>query len=325
LKVCLVVTVKNEAPTLGELLDAIDRQTRAPDEIVCVDGGSDDATLEILEKWGRSRQGVTVVSLPGSNISAGRNRGIELAASPLIAVTDAGCTPEAGWLEQLEEGFAPGVDVAMGFYTGDPTSRFERILACLNLPDAAQVDPGKFMPSSRSIAFSKQVWERAGGYPEWLDIGEDMYFNFRLLEVGARRVFRPGAVVRWRLRSDLASTLRQYLRYAEGDGIAGMYPARHALRLATYSAGAVLAALALRKPAWLAVLVALGGLRMVPAYRRALRRLDPAEAAIALVQLPLLELSIDLAKIAGYLLGRARRVKATGAPPAAAPSSDRIV
>lgn len=304
MKISLVVTTLNEAGTIGELLEAIDSQTRAPNELIVIDGGSTDRTLDLLTQWAATRPWVRVESAPGSNIATGRNLGIRSAAGPIIAVTDAGCVPEPEWLERLEAGFShPGTELVMGFYRPDPRSRFEAILSCLNLPDAKEVDPAKFMPSSRSVAFLKSVWSKAGGYPEWLDIGEDMYFNFRWLQEGVRQTFAPEAVVRWRLRPDLPRTLRQYFRYARGDALGGMYPERHALRFLTYLAVASLLASQGRRRA-LRPVAALAGLkRMSPAYARALRRLSPAEAGVALVVLPVLELLLDLAKMAGFLAG----------------------
>jgi len=46
--VVLIVTVRNEATTIGPLLDSILSGTRIPDEIVVADGGSSDGTLEVL-------------------------------------------------------------------------------------------------------------------------------------------------------------------------------------------------------------------------------------------------------------------------------------
>ena len=305
MRISLISTLLNEASGLKEMLDAIDGQTRAPDEVVIVDGGSTDGSLEILRAWAGGRPEIRIESRRGANISAGRNAAIRLATGDVIAVTDFGCTLDSGWLAALAAGFEEtGADVVMGFYTPDPRSRFERIVSCLNLPEASEVDPDRFMPSSRSVAFRKTVWEKAGGYPEWLAIGEDMYFNFRVLDTGAKRFFAPDALVRWRLRPDLRSTLKQYFRYGEGDGRAGMYPRRHALRFGTYAAAAGFFAVAARRPALFAALPAAVGIRMAPAYRRAFKRLDPAEAATALAALPVLELLIDLAKMAGYVSGR---------------------
>jgi glycosyltransferase involved in cell wall biosynthesis len=314
LRVTLVSTVLNEGASIGALIDAIDAQTRPPDEIVIADGGSRDGTPQALAVWAARNPAVTVLSIPGANISAGRNAAIAHAAGPLIAVTDAGGTPEPGWLEALVAGFSEGVDVVMGFYRPDPRTRFERIFSCLNLPDASEVDPAKFMPSSRSVAFTKAAWEEAGGYPEWLDIGEDMFFNFQLVRHGAKRVFAPAALVNWRLRPDLRSTFRQYYRYARGDGKAGMYPRRHTLRFGTYFFAALLLRMGKRRPALLLLLVAALPARMAAAYRRAYRRLPPDELAQAVVLLPALEVFIDLAKMAGYLAGATVRLKAAARP-----------
>lgn len=307
MRISLVVTLLNEAAHLPDMLEAIDMQSRPPDEVVMVDGGSIDGSLGLLRSWAAGRDNTHIHHRPGANISAGRNAAIRLATGPVIAVTDAGCTPDPGWLAALDAGLEDGVEVAMGYYRPDPQSRFERIMGCLNLPDAAEVDPDGFMPSSRSVAFHKSVWERAGGYPEWLEIGEDMYFNFRILELGVRRRFVPEAQVRWRLRPDLRSTLRQYYRYGRGDGRAGMHPRRHALRFATYSGAAALLGIGLRRPAVLAALPVAGAARMRPAYRRAFSRLSRREARQALAALPALELLIDLAKMAGYVAGRSGR------------------
>ncbi len=304
MRISLVVTTLNEGETIGQLLEAIDSQTRAPDELVVVDGGSSDRTLDLLRQWAGSRPWARVESAPGANIATGRNVGIRSAAGPVIAVTDAGCVPEPQWLEQLEAGFSqPETELVMGFYRPDPRSRFEAILSCLNLPDSEEIDPQRFMPSSRSVAFLKSAWTKAGGYPEWLDIGEDMYFNFRLREEGVQRMFAPGALVRWRLRPDLPTTLQQYFRYARGDALGRMYPERHAVRFLTYLAAAALLVAPSRRRVFLPVAALAGLKRISPAYARALRRLSPAEAGAALVALPVLELLLDLAKMAGFVAG----------------------
>lgn len=307
MKISLIATLLNEAATLPAMLAGIDAQTRQPDEVVIVDGGSQDGSLEILRSWAGERGDVVIEQIPGAGISAGRNAAIRRASGEVIAVTDAGCALDPGWLAALAAGFAEDADVVMGFYAAEPTSRFERIMACLNLPDAEEVDPDTFMPSARSLAFKKAVWERSGGFPEWLPVGEDMYFNFRVRESGAVRRFAPDAIARWRLRPDLRSTLRQYYRYAEGDGRAGMYPERHAIRFATY-AGAI-SVISPRRTRRLGVLLLACGIlvRMRQPYRRAQRRLSPEEAGVAVVALPALEVAIDLAKMVGYLRGRTDR------------------
>jgi glycosyltransferase involved in cell wall biosynthesis len=306
-KTALIFTVRDEAESLPLLLAAVDGQTRRADRIVVVDGGSTDGTWEQLVEWAEHRDDVEVVHAPGANIATGRNLAIERADADVIAVTDAGGRPRADWLEYLVAPFGDAeVEMAMGFYRGRPTTTFQRVVDCLNLPDADEVDSERFLPSSRSLAFRPDLWQRAGRYPEWLEIGEDMFFDLRVVELGARRVFVPEAVVEWDLRRGLGAFLRQYYRYARGDGEAGMHARRHALRFGTYAGALGLAALAPRYPVVLVVPVLAGGAWLAPVYRRAWHRLDNDRVA-AVAMIPALTALMDGAKMAGYVAGHVRR------------------
>ena len=86
-------------------------------------------------------------------------------------------------------GAAP--DVVSGFFLADAATLFETAMGATVLPDLADVDPATFLPSSRSVAFTRQAWQRVGGYPEWLDYCEDLVFDLRLRAAGCRFAFAP--------------------------------------------------------------------------------------------------------------------------------------
>ena len=306
MRIALVVTVRNEADTIGELLASIDAQTRGPDEVVIVDGGSADGTAEIVDAWSHTKPGRLAVSAAGANIAAGRNVAISRSGAPAVAVTDAGCVLDPMWLEHLGRAL-DDADVAMGYYVPRNAASFERIATCLDQPGSDEIAPERFMPSSRSVAFRREVWERVGGYPEWLDIGEDMYFDFAVMRAGVRRRFVPDALVTWRTRSNLRDFVRQYFAYARGDAIAGMYPQRHALRFGSYGATIVFVAASLRWPWLVALPIAAAGFWLRRAYARAARRLRGAERVVAFVALPFLNAIQDAAKMAGYVAGLPHR------------------
>jgi glycosyltransferase involved in cell wall biosynthesis len=302
----LIGTVLNAAGNVDEFLASLHAQTRRPDEVVIVDGGSTDGTADLL----RSAGGITVIDEPGANIARGRNVAVASAAHDVLAVTDVDCVLDPDWLRHLLLPIDEGADVAMGFYTPIADGLLQRCTAAVNLPlDASDVDPRRFMPSARSLAFRRDALEAVGGYPEWLAIGEDMWVNHRWRELGLDMRFVAEAVVHWRLRPSLASTWRQYFRYARGDAQAGMYPERHALRYGVYAGGLLAARSRARLPRVAATAGALAYARAP--VRRAWSRLDgPAERAAAVVLVPALMAWIDAAKMSGYaagLLGRARR------------------
>jgi len=196
LKVSLISTVKDSAPSVEEFLGSVTAQTRAPDEVVIVDGGSTDGTLDLL----RRAEGITLIE-ERANIARGRTLAIAAAAHDTIAVTDADCVLDPGWLEHLLVPLAQGADVSMGFFAPRTDGFLQECMAAVNLPSsAAEVDPARFMPSARSVAFRRGAIEAVGGYPEWLDIGEDMWVNHRWRELGLDLRFAPEAIVHWRLR-----------------------------------------------------------------------------------------------------------------------------
>jgi glycosyltransferase involved in cell wall biosynthesis len=299
MKVSLITTVLNAGDHVGAFLTSVAAQTRAPDEVVIVDGGSTDGTLDVL----RAAEGVTVFDEPGANIARGRNLALAHASHEVIAVADADCGYGETWLEELLRPLEAGADVAMGWYEPIVETFYEVCLASVNLPlSPDEVDPAAFMPSARSVAFRREAIEAVGGYPEWLAIGEDMWVNHRWRERGFDLRFAPAAVARWRVRPTMTATWRQYFRYARGDGQAGMYPERHALRYGVYAG--LTAALASRRT-WPKLLAAAGGVAyaLEPA-RRAWHRLeDPGERALASAVVPALMAWIDTAKIAGYAAG----------------------
>ena len=202
-----------------------------------------------------------------------------------------------------------------GFFRSDPRTTFEAALGATTLPTVEEVDPERFYPSSRSVAFTRRAWERVGGYPEWLDYCEDLLFDFALEDAGCRRAWAPDAVVHFRPRTSaraLLSSSTTATRAATGRPISGA--SRHAIRYATYL-GLPLGLLAARRWPWL-----LGPLALAVAgyVRRPYARLWPAlpampwpERLTALAWVPALRLIGDVAKMAGYPVGLWWRLRRT--------------
>jgi hypothetical protein len=237
----------------------------------------------------------------------------------VIAVTDAGVWLEPQWLAELVRPFEEGGSdrspaVVAGFFVPDPQSVFETALGVTTLPAVRDIRPDRFLPSSRSVAFRQSAWVGVGGYPEWLDYCEDLVFDLRMREAVGRPSFAPDAIVRFRPRAGLAAFLRQYYLYARGDGKADLWLARHLVRYGVYLALApavVALAIVAHPAAWL--LVFAGGAAMLRKPYRRLRRqwgaLSHAERARAILWVPVIRVGGDVAKMAGYPVGTAWRLR----------------
>lgn len=306
------MTVLDEAGSLPALLDSILAQECRPDEVVIVDGGSSDRTVALARDFARRAAPdlpVRVEVLPGANISAGRNRAIELAQGDIIVVTDGGVVLHAAWLARLVAALEEGADVAAGFFVPAPQSSFELAMGATVLPAVEDVAPATFLPSSRSVAFRRAAWEQAGRYPEWLDYCEDVVFDLALRREGVRQRFVPDALVAFRPRPSLPAFFRQYYRYARGDGKADLWRRRHAIRYGVYLGAPLGWLLGAHWPVlrWLIVIA------MLAYIRRPYQRLWALAARSsggtlgrflrAAAWVPLIRLTGDVAKMIGYPVG----------------------
>jgi glycosyltransferase involved in cell wall biosynthesis len=316
--VSVIVTVLNEREAIERLLQSLAAQTRPPDEVVIADGGSTDGTVDILEAWASSESvSLRLLEMPGANISEGRNAAIAAATGDVIASTDAGVRLEPDWLAALvapfeDEDHGHFVFAVAGWFVADPQTLFETAMGATVLPQVQEIEPERFLPSSRSVAFRKVAWEACDGYPEWLDYCEDLIFDSRLRDLYGPFAFAPGAVVHFQPRRNLRSFFRQYYQYARGDGKADLWRKRHAIRYLTYLVvGPLLVAMALlHSPWWWLVLLAGMAAYTATPYRR----LWPMLASHGLLDrlgtvlvVPVIRVVGDVAKMIGYPVGLAWR------------------
>ncbi|MBI2861630.1 MAG: glycosyltransferase [Chloroflexi bacterium] len=313
--VSVIATVKNERKSILALLTSLMAQRRAPDEVVIIDGGSKDGTLDVLRSFDFLGIPATILSRPGCTIARGRNEAIRAARFDLIASTDAGVRLDPGWLEKLAEPLEAddAIDVVGGFFLPWTETLFERALATTTLPALDEIDLARFLPSSRSVAFRKSAWQAVGGYPEWLDYCEDLVFDLQLRDRGHRFTFTPDAIVYFRPRSSLVAFFRQYYRYARGDGKADLWLQRHLLRYTAYALGLFALILGFWYPlAWLPL--ALGAIVYLwrPYSRVHLLTAGPPIAHRLAIRalIPLIRLVGDIAKMFGYPVGVLWRLRA---------------
>jgi glycosyltransferase involved in cell wall biosynthesis len=225
--VSLITTVFNEAENIERFLESYREQSVYADEFIIVDGGSNDGTTEIINKFATMFPTCKIHLVIDKScsrkyssgpIAQGRNNAISLAKGNIIAVTDAGCVLDENWLKEIVAPFGDEqVDVVAGWYEPMIGNLFQARYAEVMLSKKPNIGDD-FLPSSRSIAFHKSCWEVIGGYPTETFTAEDTMFDLRLKERGFRFFFNGDAYVYWECPRNLREAIKKEYLYSFGDG-----------------------------------------------------------------------------------------------------------
>lgn len=119
--VSIIVPVYNEASLLHRCLDSILHQTYTNLDIIIVDDGSTDDSLEICEQYKRSDKRVTVIHETNAGLSAARNNGVESAKGEFIAFVDSDDYLDVDFIERLvnEATTSPDIDLVITDFQTD--------------------------------------------------------------------------------------------------------------------------------------------------------------------------------------------------------------
>lgn len=311
MKVSVIVTVLNEETSVSALLDSLLSQTKHPDEIVIVDGGSSDATVDIIKGLQERHKNIKLL-VKHSNISQGRNLAISEAKYDIIAQIDGGCVADKYWLSRITMPFSDEeVGVVAGFYEMTTDTPLKEAVAPFHGIHPLRFDPRCYLPSGRSMAFRKSVWKMVGGYSEDLQwAGEDTLFNYHIVKHNVKIVREPKALVHWDVPGTWLSTAKKFYSYASGDAQTGIWwhpsknLATHNIKImsiyARYAAGLTLLLLSFLHPIFLYFLILFFILYTTWSIWK---MRDVVNSQVALFLVPAVQILSDVAIMTGFMSG----------------------
>lgn len=101
-RLAVAVPTKDRRETMVSALAPIVAQLGSKDDLVIVDNGSTDGTLDAVAAWLRDRfPAGRVVSQSSGGVSAARNAALRETTAPIVCFLDDDVRPDPGWLEQL--------------------------------------------------------------------------------------------------------------------------------------------------------------------------------------------------------------------------------
>lgn len=218
LKISVITAVCNNRDTIAEALDSVLAQSHADVELIVIDGGSTDGTLEVLRSYGDRIS--MLVSEPDQGMYDALNKGIRLATGEV-----------AGFLHS-DDVFADAdslAHIADGFFSEEVDAVYGN-LVYVRRDNPQQVvrhwKAGMFtlhrlrrgwMPPHPAFYVRRAVYERLGGFDTSYRIAADYDCMLRFLSSGIKTVYVPQVLVRMRLGGASNRSLGNMLRKSRED------------------------------------------------------------------------------------------------------------
>jgi glycosyltransferase involved in cell wall biosynthesis len=214
--VSVIIPTWNGAGRIDRCLAALDNQNFDRSfEIIVVNDGSTDGTLDIVARYPRAR----VITQPNAGPAAARNRGAREALGDIIVFTDDDCEPFPNWLCEMSKPFEdPQVAAAKGIYRTRQTGiipRFVQIEYEDRYRRMGRLSSIDFI-DTYSAAFRRERFLEMDGYDVVFPVAcaEDVELSYRMSARGWKMVFVPTAVVYHSHPRDFASYLKKKYKFA---------------------------------------------------------------------------------------------------------------
>jgi glycosyltransferase involved in cell wall biosynthesis len=179
--ISVIIPVFNGASFIDEAVESVLRQSRKVDEILVVDDGSTDGTVQIVERYADM---VRLLPQAHAGPAVARNRGIRFASGEYIALLDADdiMLSDRIGLQAARLEDSPEIDIVLGeqilFRQGEAPSE---VMASADI--RSRTRPG-FLPSTALIR--RAAFETHGAFPEDRQIGDFIRWMKTAQEAGCR-------------------------------------------------------------------------------------------------------------------------------------------
>ena len=200
----VIIPAYNSAATLARAVESVIEQSWPAHEIIVIDDGSTDNTLQIIRQFGNR---IRLIQQANSGVSVARNRGADAATGDWLAFLDA---DDWYYLDRLRW-HAEWItrDSSLDFLTGDYEYRSEdgsltgtsmamHASGCAMLEKAKGADKvvmeendletfvADHFGDMHTLSVPRKTFQALGGYPPGFKVCEDFHFQARLCAVSRR-------------------------------------------------------------------------------------------------------------------------------------------
>lgn len=215
-RLAVVIPTYNHAHVLARALGSVLRSSMADMEVVVVDDGSTDGTMDLLEGYDDPR--LIICRLPRhTNGNAARNQGVRATTAPLITFLDADDEFLDGRIERLVAYFAANSDV--GTVVDSFSTALGRKYRPAGVPNRSvdQESLIRFLVlhsiplTTSSICLRRQLFEEIDGFDETLRRQQDRDLLLRLAPVSRVVLGTGDDVVKHQMPKSVSRSMAGYV------------------------------------------------------------------------------------------------------------------
>lgn len=217
----IIVPVYNDARGIEITLQSLTNQTYPSDayEIIVVDNGSTDNTLEVVEKYRHSYANIKVnLEKEIKSSYAARNKGISISRGEYIAFIDADMSVDEDWLSNIDTALKKEEIDYMGYNVqiySQNSSAVELYNVLTGFPIREYIKNDHFSPTCCLVA-KRELFKEVGNFDSRLISSGDLDFGKRSYKKGYHLKYEPGITSYHPARSSAKSLKNKYFRIGRG-------------------------------------------------------------------------------------------------------------
>lgn len=206
IKVSIIVPVYNVEEYLKECLESIINQTLKEIEIICINDGSTDNSLNILENYAQKDSRITIINKKNEGQSIARDIGVEKATGEYLGFVDSDDWIDLNYFEEMYNSVKKfDCDMACaGFKRCKKNKKriskcYEAELLCTNVNDKIRMD---------NLPCHNYIWNKIFRRKKWLELGikfqagryyEDMALIIKIIHKMDKMVTVPNVYYNYRV------------------------------------------------------------------------------------------------------------------------------
>jgi len=210
-RISVVVSCYNKKKTIASCIDSLLKQNYGHYDVVVVDDGSTDGSLECIKSLADDCK-VKAVRADHNGVSTAKNIGFKECSGDVVLFLDGDCVLAPKSLAELSASFS---NHNIGCIGGEVRALNNGLTAKAVERMQNDIEQRKW-PFGANVAYRRDAFTKAGGYDERMKIGEDADLYLRVRKLGFSSVMNH-EVRAWTVNpSSIPMFFRQRLRWAKG-------------------------------------------------------------------------------------------------------------